>query len=203
MKKSNVKKTVILVVAFILVVVCAVGGTLAWLQDETSAVKNTFTTAEVDIDLTEPEGEKNDYEFKMTPGATIDKDPTVTVNADSENAYVFVKVEKSNNFDAFLTYEIAEGWTLVDDTENVYYRTYTSKATDVDYAVLKNDQVTVKNTVTSDDMDDLTDETFPTLTFTAYAVQMANGDSTFTVEQAWNIAKGLDPNYDPFAGGSN
>lgn len=199
MKKSNVKKTVILVVAFILVVVCAVGGTLAWLQDETKAVTNTFTTAEVDIELEETTGD----EYKMTPGATIKKDPTVTVFAGSEDSYVFVKIEESSNLDSFISYEVADGWTLVDDTENVYYRTYTSKATDVDYAVLKNDQVTVKNTVTSEQMNNLTEATYPTLTFTAYAVQMANGDSTFTVEQAWNIAKGLDPNYDPYAGGSN
>lgn len=199
MKKSNVKKTVILVVAFILVVVCAVGGTLAWLQDETQAVTNTFTTAEVDIELEETTGD----EYKMTPGATIKKDPTVTVMAGSEDSYVFVKIEESSNLDSFISYEVADGWTLVDGTTNVYYRTASNVTEDTDFAVLANNKVTVKDSVTSEQMNNLTEATYPTLTFTAYAVQMANGDSTFTVEQAWNIAKGLDPNYDPNAGGSN
>ncbi len=199
MKKSNVKKTAVLVVAFILVVVCAVGGTLAWLQDETDAVTNTFTTAEVDIDLDETTGE----EYKMSPGATIAKDPKVTVFGGSEDSYVFVKIDESANLDDFISYEVAEGWTLVDDTTNVYYRTYTSTETDTEYSVLDGDQVTVLDSVTNAQMNALTKDTYPTLTFTAYAVQMANGDSTFTVEQAWNIAKGLDPNYDPSAGGTN
>ena len=41
------------------------------------------------------------------------------------------------------------------------------------FAVLANNQVTVKNTVTKEMMDDLTSSTLPTLTFTAYAVQKA------------------------------
>lgn len=188
MKKSNVKKTVILVVAFILVAVCAVGGTLAWLQDETEAVKNTFTTAEVDIELDETTGD----EYKMTPGATIKKDPTVTVKAGSEDSYVFVKIEESSNLDSFISYEVADGWTLVDGTTNVYYRTASNVTEDTDFAVLANNEVTVKETVTSEQMNNLTEDTYPTLTFTAYAVQMANGDSTFTVKQAWNIAQGLE-----------
>lgn len=199
MNKSNVKKTAVLVVAFILVAVCAVGGTLAWLQDETDAVVNTFTTAEVDIDLDESTGE----EYKMTPGATIAKDPKVTVFAGSEDSYVFVKIDESANLDDFISYTVAEGWTLVDDTTNVYYRTYTSTDSDVEYSVLANDQVTVLDSVTNEQMEELTEGTYPTLTFTAYAVQMNNGDSTFTVAEAWNIAQGLQSDGILVTGGTN
>lgn len=182
MKKSN-KKVITLAVALILVVVCAVGGTLAWLQDKTDSVKNTFSTALVDIELTETTGD----EYKMIPGVVLEKDPTVTVKGGSEDAYIFIKVDESTALDTFLTYDLGTEWTEVE--EGVYYTTYTSSADDVEISVLKDDQVTVNENVTNEQMSSLTEE--PTLTFTAYAVQMKNGDADFEVEEAWEIAQNL------------
>lgn len=184
MKKSN-KKVFALAVALILVVVCAVGGTLAWLQDKTESVKNTFSTALVDIELTETTGE----EYKMIPGVVLEKDPTVTVKGGSEDAYVFIKVDESTDLDTFLTYDLGTDWTAVDGEDGVYYTTYTASADDVEIAVLKDDQVTVNENVTNEQMSSLTEE--PTLTFTAYAVQMKNGDANFDVAEAWEIAQNL------------
>lgn len=184
MKKSN-KKVITLAVALILVVVCAVGGTLAWLQDKTESVKNTFSTALVDIELTETTGE----EYKMIPGVVLEKDPTVTVKGGSEDAYVFIKVDESTDFDTFLTYELGDDWTAVAGEEGVYYTSYTASEDDVEIAVLKDDQVTVNEDITNEQMTSLTEE--PTLTFTAYAVQMKKGDANFEVAEAWEIAKNL------------
>lgn len=165
------KKALLCAVAVVLVLCCAIGGTLAWLTAKTDPVKNTFTVGDINIELAET---LRDY--KMVPGNTIDKDPKVTVEAGSEACWLFVKVEKSANLDSFISYTIVEGWTALDGADGVYYRAVdaaTAKA-GATYSVLANDRVTVKDTVTKADMNGLTATTYPTLTFTAYAVQKDN-----------------------------
>lgn len=170
------KKTLTMVLAFALVFALGVGGTLAWLTDSTQAVKNTFTTSDVDITLEETgttlvEG-VDEKDFKMVPGATLTKDPKVTVLADSEKCYVFVKVEESNNCDDFITYAVDESkWTALEGVAGVYYKVVESSANDQEFNVLTNNQVKVLESVTKKNMDDLTEATYPTLTFTAYAIQ--------------------------------
>lgn len=179
------KKSLALVLALAMIVVCVVGGTLAWLTATTSEVKNTFTYGDINITLVESEN----LDLKMVPGYTITKDPTVTVVKDSEKCYLFVKVDKSANFDNFMTYTMATGWTQGDGTNipsNVYYRVVENSTTNQTFGVLKNDQVTVKDTVTKADMNALTADTQPTLTFTAYACQyMKNNTESFTAAEAW------------------
>lgn len=167
------KRVVVLVLAAVLVFGCAIGGTLAWLQDKTETIKNTFTVGDVDIDLKEPAGEAAGFKFKMIPGETITKDPTITVADDSEDAYVFVKIEKVNDDEnKFLDYAIADGWTELDGVDGVYYLEY--DGSDNEFEVLKDNKVTIKGTVSKPELDDLDESTYPTLSFTAYAVQSAN-----------------------------
>ena len=195
------KKATIAVTALLLVLCFAIGGTLAWLKAETKPVVNTFTYGDINIDLSESE----DLDLKMIPGNDIEKDPTVTVKAGSEACWLFVEVEESDNFDNFMTYAIAEGWTLYDtgttgsniDTvtnkDYVIYREVTALDKDQEFNVLKDNTVTVKNTVTkqmlnaldkNEDGSDKTEseKTYPTLTFTAYAVQK---DGFNTAALAW------------------
>ena len=177
------KKSMALVLALAMIVVCVVGGTLAWLTAKTPDVKNTFTTSDVSITL-----EETTKNYKMVPGYTISKDPKVTVVAGSEKCYLFVKVEESTNFNDFMTYEIADGWTSLGG-DNVYYRIVDTPDMGTAYSVLKDDQVTVKDTVTKAEMSDLNAEgaTQPTLTFTAYACQfMKNNTENFTPAEAWH-----------------
>ena len=112
------KKSVVLILTFVLVAVCIVGGTLAWLTAAAPAVTNTFTTSDVDITLEESEN----LDLKMIPGYTITKDPKVTVIAGSEKCYLFVKLEKSANFDQFMTYTVDTDWTALEGEENIYYQ---------------------------------------------------------------------------------
>ena len=171
------KKVLICVVAVVLVLCCAVGGTIAWLTAKTDSVKNTFTVGDIDIELKETA-----KDFKMVPGNIIAKDPKVTVTANSEACWLFVKVEASENLESFITYAIAAGWTMLES--GVYYREVdadTAKA-GTSYDVLTGNQVTVKETVTKEQMKALTPETYPTLTFTAYAVQK---DNVTTAADAW------------------
>ena len=164
------KKKVLSIVAVVLVLCCAIGGTLAWLTDRTNPVVNTFTVCDINIELKESEN----LNLKMVPGNTIAKDPKVTVKADSEACYLFVKVEKSTNFENFMTWAIADGWQLVPGETNVYYREVNATTADTSFDVLKGNSVAVKDSVTKADLNALTRDTFPTLTFTAYAVQKDN-----------------------------
>ena len=190
------KKTFVLLLALVLIAGAAVGGTLAWLTDTTEAVQNTFTTSDIDITLTE----SKNLDLKMIPGWTIAKDPKVTVKANSEKCYLFVKIEKSSNFDNFMTYEMAVNsdetaiWTEltgVNGVNGVYYRVVDASDEDQVFAVLKDDKVTVSGEVTKAMMNELTTATYPTLTFTAYASQyMKNNTESFTAAEAWdNVPK--------------
>lgn len=172
------KKKLTTVLAIVLVVALSVAGTYAYLTDKTGPIVNTFTVGNVNIDLTEGTGEF----YKMVPGTTIGKDPKVTVKADSEVCWLFVKVEKSANFADFLTYDMANGWTALDGVNGVFYRQVEAGTADQDFAVLANNTVSVKSNVTKAMMDGLTDATRPTLTFTAYACQTAGID---TAAKAW------------------
>ena len=182
-KRRNRRIALTLCVMFV-VLAASIGGTVAWLTDKTDAITNTFTAGDISITLTETTGSS----YKMVPGVDITKNPKVTVGEGSEACWLFVKVVKSDNFDDFMTYEMADGWTLVPGETNVYYRTVGATTANTDFAVIKDNQVTVMNSVTKADMNALTEATYPKLTFTAYAVQKANVD---TVEAAWNLAKNL------------
>lgn len=181
------KKSLALFLALTLVVVAAISGTVAWLTAGTDAVTNTFTTSDINITLNETTGE----EYKMVPGYTISKDPTVKVLEGSAECYLFVKVEKSENFSAFLTFEMEAGWTALDRVPDVYYRVVKADDIGTSYGVLKNDEVSVKDTVTKTMMDKLTVETYPSLNVTAYASQYSkDGTANFTAAEAWdNVPK--------------
>lgn len=95
MKKA--KKVVALALCAVMLVVGSVAGTLAYLQDKDEVV-NTFTVGKVDIKLDEAPVDVNgaattgdrvkQNSYKLMPGHEYDKDPTVTVLAGSEDAYV-------------------------------------------------------------------------------------------------------------------
>ena len=168
------KKTLALVLALTLLVVGVVGGTLAWLTDQTAEVKNTFTVGDINIDLTE-----TTTDYKMVPGNTIAKDPTVTVKANSEACWLFVKVTESENLNNFITYTIANGWTELES--GVYYREVPASDADQTFPVLAGNAVTVKDTVTKALLE-TAKTSAPTLTFKAYAVQK---DNVASASDAW------------------
>lgn len=170
------KKTLALVLALTLLVAGVVGGTLAWLTDQTAEVKNTFTVGDINIGLTETTAD-----YKMVPGNTIAKDPTVTVKADSEACWLFVKVTESTDLKDFITYAIAEGWTALPGVDGVYYREVPASAADQTFSVLAGDAVTVKSDVTRTMLETAKTDA-PTLTFKAYAIQR---DHFATADAAW------------------
>lgn len=191
-KKSVSMKVVVLLLAVVLLIGCTVGGTLAWLIAQTNTVTNTFTVGNINIDLTETvggtatsakEAAVENKGFKIVPGVTESKNPTVIVEAKSENSFVFVKIEESNitvDNVTYVTWKIADGWTQLAGVSGVYYREYTADAEAI-YPVLKDNQVSYPATLTKAQLDALGNEQ-PALIFTAYAVQKEGSN---TAEEAW------------------
>lgn len=187
-------KTVVLLLVLVLVIGEVIGGTVAWLIDTPDPVINTFTYGDINIDLEETDtgldgdGVATTNQYKMLPGQEIEKDPVITVKAKSEEMWLFVKLEKSSNFDDFMTYEINDGWTALSGVEGVYYREVTAAevaTADKEIAVIKNDVVMVKDSVTKaqlNALDSVTPAIYPTLKVTAYAVQHAGNN---TAADAW------------------
>ncbi|RZS94315.1 TasA family protein [Cuneatibacter caecimuris] len=176
------KKTIALLTTLVLALGCIIGGTVAWLTARTNQIVNTFTTSNIDITLEETTG----MNYKMVPGHTIAKNPKAAVIVGSEECYLFVMLEKSANFDSYLAFEMADGWIALDNVEGVYYRTVTASQMGTEYSVLKDDQVSVKGTVTKEMMDTLSPQTDPILSITAYASQLhKNSTEDFTAAEAW------------------
>lgn len=184
-RRRNTLKPMLIAMAVVLLLGCVTGGTLAWLTSTTGEVINTFTVGDINIELTESEN----LDLKMIPGYTIAKDPMVTVKANSEKCYLFVKLTKSNNFDSFMTFETATGWNAVSGQTGVYYRIVEASGSDQDFDVLENNQVSVLETVTKPDMNALSSNNYPTLTVQAAAVQFnKNNTESFTVAEAYALA---------------
>ena len=176
-RRSVSSKAFVVMLALVLALGCAVGGTIAWLTKTTDPVVNTFTYGNIDITLTETVPENR--QAKIIPGKDIPKDPKVTVKANSETCYLFVKVVEDGTFVANkVTYTIrADGWTKGDGTDipaDVYYREVPAATTDTAFYMLTGNTANPNGVVTvSPDLnkDEIATATNPTLTFTAYAIQ--------------------------------
>ena len=145
--KKTARKVLLMACSALLLVCLTVGATVAYLTAE-DKVENTFTVGKVAIRLDEakvdsngkatndPRVKKNDYH--LLPGLTYDKDPMVTVLANSEKSYVrmFVTVSKSAELDKifasseallteiFVGYD-AETWIYKGNKENTTENTRT------------------------------------------------------------------------------
>ncbi len=144
MKKT--RKALLLGVCAVLLVTASVLGTMAYLTS-TDAVTNTFTVGNVTITLDEakvnPNGTPVEGDervktnaYKLMPGSTYTKDPTVHVAAGSEDCYVFVKVENgiaALEGDPTIAKQMeTQGWNLVTGETNIYaYKNTVAAGTDV------------------------------------------------------------------------
>lgn len=190
-------KITIIIISILSICSFIIGTSVAWLSSKTDTVINTFTYGDINIKIEESDTGDNDNneftnEYIMLPGNTITKDPKITVLKNSEDSYLFIEIKKSQNFDNFMTYELVSDWTLLANTNNVYYKEVSKKDADQEFYIIKDNKVTVKETVTKtmlNELDKNGQTNYPTLSFTAYAVQRDSGiDAIDTVEEAWAIA---------------
>lgn len=124
------KKTIVLIMSLTLVACLSIGATLAWLTSQTGTLTNTFTIGKIGLTLDEAEVSYNrveDSENRTTSGnsyfvynsAVLPKDPTVTIEADSEDCYVFMSCVQSESLKNFIKpIDIDEDhWTEVEGYE--------------------------------------------------------------------------------------
>ena len=194
------EKILLVIVAGIFVLSSVATGSLAWLMDKTDPLTNTFVYGDINIDLYETDtglDQDNDMKtntYKMMPGEAIIKDPKVTVMKSSEDCWLFIRLEKLNDFDEFMEYTILIGendWKVLDamNCPGIYYRAVDSedvKDADKVFSIIQNDKVMVKGSVTKELLNALTEETYPRLKVTAYAVQRNESiDAIDTAIEAW------------------
>lgn len=200
-------KALLITAAATLALSGAVGGTIAWLIAQSDEVTNTFTYGDINIELEETDtniednegegdedGDINTNTYEMVPGTTITKDPLITVEADSEDCWLFVKLDKSANFDTFMEYDMAEGWTALPENDGVFYREVSWSEADQQFGVIKDNAVKVAADITKEQLNALDavegEENYPTLTVSAYAVQRDSAIADIdTAAEAWALAQ--------------
>ena len=197
MKKTS--KALLLSLCAVVLVTASVLGTMAYLTDNDQVV-NTFTVGnvaitldETDVDNSTPgEGDRDKANiYKLLPGHEYVKDPIVHVGADSEDCYLFVKVENGIAAieDARKSVEsqmIEADWTVVDADKGIYvYGTAAAPSVvngGANVPVFEN--FTVSGTV---DNATLAGYANKTITVTAYAIQ-ADGFTGKTAPEIWTEA---------------
>ena len=200
-KRHSSKKVLAMLLSLVLVIGCVAGGTLAWLVAKTTPVTNTFSVGNITIELKEHTLDANGVltttettaidTYKIVPGTEQNKDPFVRVTANSEACWVFVQIKETNNTAGdslkYVSWSIADGWTLLENSNGVstYYRTnnYTSSADAVTYPVLSENVVSYSSDLTKTMIDALGTNK-PTLTLKAFAVQSNASD---TAADAWDV----------------
>ena len=204
-------KVVGIVLAAVLIVTATFSATLAWLTSTTETVTNTFTYGKVEITMDEavvdaygvPENQEavrdTRNEYKLIPGHTYTKDPTIHVGADSENCFLFVEIDNGLGSAASFTLtdlpaessvtNATAKWTKYDaesdGTKTVYYLP-TAVLPGVDVEVFP--EFTFSGDVGSAN-DPISNYEGKEITLTAYAIQaegFANDDFGMTsVETCW------------------
>lgn len=171
----KVRKLVLLVACIALVAGLAIGGTIAWLVDDTDPVVNTFTPAGIEIELTETPNDGENWTAHLIPGKEYPKNPHVAVldgvGQTDVDVYLFVKFEATTSA-TYLEYTSnldGDDWDLVTGETDVYWRRVNVGDSVKGWDLLDGNKVTVKN-LTEAQMPSSTESV--TMTYTAYAIQV-------------------------------
>lgn len=202
------KKILVACLCVALAVLTIAGTTLAYLTSQDEVV-NTFTVGNVSITLDEAAvnadgtlkykedgttlaDRVDSNSYKLIPGQTYTKDPTVHVTADSEKCYVFVKVDNGiaaleGSSNTIASQIATNGWTPVTGETNVYYKTVEATTTGADLTVFSS--FTLANDANSKAEWNSQDIK---VVVTAYAVQYDGFEGN--VAGAWAAAKSASSN---------
>lgn len=186
MKKTS--KALILVLCAVVLISVTVLGTMAYLTDN-AKVENTFTVGKVAITMVESKVDKYGVkltgadagtttanQYKLLPGKTYVKDPTITVASDSENCWLFVKIENGLGANGTINGLAVNGWTQITGTDYWKYKE----------TVAANATVKVFDTFTFGNADPAEYEN-KNITITAYAIQ---AEGFASAELAWTALSG-------------
>ena len=183
-KKNSGKKVIVLLLAVVMLIGCAVGGTVAYLMTHTDPVENTFVAGNIGtLTLVESDTDENtdgiQREYVIIPGKNIVKDPKVTYTAAATNdvgdVYVFVEVSggtwtydsSTNTFAAdSLSWEVTDAWKYL--SGKVFYQKVSSLS---EAAIIKGNTIVVGSDIQKGDDMTAAVEAADGLSFTAYAIQ--------------------------------
>lgn len=186
------KKILLLLLCVVVIGSLTVAGTVAYFAD-TDAATNTFSIGEVGLTLDEAKvnpdgtvvpnaGRVSQNEYHLVPGYTYTKDPIVHIDADSSDAWIFVRVVNEiaaiEGGTTVAQQMEAKGWTLVSGETDVYaYKETVSAGADIPVF----DSFTVDGSkVSGATLDGYNGKT---ITVTGYAVQ---ADGFDTAAKAWD-----------------
>ncbi len=190
---KSTSKAILLALCAVMLVASTVFGTLAYLTS-TDEVVNTFTVGNVKITLDETDVDINGVkdgetrvkanDYKLMPGHSYIKDPIVHIDANSEDCWIFVKIENGiadiEDTTTVAAQMTAKGWTPVAEGSNIYaYKEIVKAGADV--VVFENFKIK------GDSVDNTTLAAYKgkTIVVTAYAIQ---ADGFTTAEAAWTAA---------------
>lgn len=218
MKKAKVLLTL---VCAVLLVAASVMGTMAYLTSEAS-VKNTFTVGNISLGNTNEAGldeaKTNEAgqpiktvdgkdtvvsvaeadrvttnKYKLQPGHSYTKDPTIHVGDSSDDCYLFVKVENGisaieDSSSTIASQMAAKGWKALNTSPNVYVYVGTAASATNPLAVSKGSDVVVfESFKISGTVTDVSNYSTAAINVTAYAVQTDGFDGK-TADQIWDAA---------------
>lgn len=194
--QKKLRKLLTLVCCAVMLVCVTVGATVAYLTSQ-DTVTNTFTVGKVGITMDETDVDMNgdpipnatsrvhENEYKLMPGHTYTKDPTIHIDDATEESYLALTVAVTNASASDTLFGTNSGvdiadvlvgldttkWTISSTVTNdvrtyimVYNETITGSTADI--VVFR--EVQVPGTITNDQLDTLNDTT---MTINAYAVQ--------------------------------
>lgn len=200
----NKKKTLLAVVALVLVCAMSIMGTVAYMQMQTSGVSNTFIAAGGGkladaLTLNESEAVKGDdgsytlnsakvtsNSYEAMPGMTLPKDPTITITKKtSAPAYLYLEV--CGELPAAYSWSLNANWVEVPNTTGnnggkLYVWTengssvITADNADLTYNIIANDEITIASTATGESL--TTTDANKTLAFYAYLAQSTVGENS-------------------------
>lgn len=199
MKTKN--KALLLALCAVSLVTASVLGTMAYLTS-TDKVENTFTVGSVaitmdekDVDDSTPNADRDTANsYKLLPGQEYTKDPTIHVGANSEDCFLFVKVENEiaaieADGSKVASQMAAKGWAEVEG-KGVYVYVGTAENASDPLAVSASNNIPVFEKIKiADSVNGDTLKTYEnkTIKVTAYAVQKA-GFENKTAAQIWTTA---------------
>lgn len=206
------KKIILFGLCAALLIGASVMGTMAYLQSQSPTAAYSMGIGNVSITLADAaapstapnEGATVSTEidpYKLIPGTTIAKAPTITVAAGSQACWLFVKIGEEGSVKIgddtyscrdFLDYAIAEGWKQLNvEDEIIYYCMVEASADAQNIGILAADpgtetekgkwganEIYIKETVTKEMLKALKadDAELPSISFTAYAIQYSGFD---------------------------
>lgn len=215
---KRLKKILLLAVAMLLAAVISITATIAYLKSQTDVVPNAFAVGKVKISLDEakvnedgvpvdengnevalenaPRVLKNEY--KLIPGRTYVKDPTVYVEEGSEDCIVFVLLcmpkSLKSVYDRYIEPQITDnGWSLTGYTvpdgavgSEEFGKVFAYKQgrpVSENTAIPLFNSITIDKSVTQDQLKGLD---LNEIKITAFAFQNEGTDDMF-VRDVWNI----------------